>query len=283
MVGPKSPAPGAPPTERSNPRTAGLDSMSLEEIVGVLIEEDAGVADAVRRARREIEAATRLLVRVMEAGGRWFNVGAGTSGRIGVLDAAEIPPTFGLEADRIQAILAGGPAAMERAVEGAEDDEFAGVRALRDRKLASGDAVVALSAGGRTPFVLGAVAHAREVGAGTIAISCDPDAPLARAVDVAVLAQVGPEALAGSTRLKGGLAQKMILHTLSTATMVKLGRARGNLMIGIRPVTRKLRERAIAIVSELAQIDAKRAERALDEAGGSVEAALSTLGGEARR
>lgn len=280
MASTKPPAPESPATECPNPRTAGLDRLSIEEIVGLLLDEDAGVSEAVRRARPSIEAGTALLVEVLGNGGRWINLGAGTSGRIGVVDAAEIPPTFGLEPSRVQAILAGGRAALERAVEGAEDNPDAGAFALRELELGSTDAVVALSASGQTPFVLGAVAYAREVGARTLAISCNPDAPLARSVDIAILAQVGPEAIAGSTRLKGGLAQKMILHTLSTATMVRLGRVRGNLMTGIRPTTAKLRARAVAIVAQLAGVETERAEQALEAAGDSVESALSALGAD---
>ena len=280
MASTKPPAPESPATECPNPRTAGLDRLSIEEIVGLLLDEDAGVSEAVRRARPSIEAGTALLVEVLGNGGRWINLGAGTSGRIGVVDAAEIPPTFGLEPSRVQGILAGGRAALEQAVEGAEDNPDAGALALRELELGSTDAVVALSASGQTPFVLGAVAYAREVGARTLAISCNPDAPLARSVDIAILAQVGPEAIAGSTRLKGGLAQKMILHTLSTATMVRLGRVRGNLMTGIRPTTAKLRARAVAIVAQLAGVETERAEKALDAAGDSVESALSALGAD---
>ncbi len=280
MASPKPPAPESSATECPNPRTAGLDRLSIEEIVGLLLDEDAGVSEAVRRARPSIEAGTALLIEVLGNGGRWINLGAGTSGRIGVVDAAEIPPTFGLEPSRVQAILAGGRAALERAVEGAEDNPDAGALALRELELGSSDAVVALSASGQTPFVLGAVAYAREVGARTLAISCNPDAPLARSVDIAILAQVGPEAIAGSTRLKGGLAQKMILHTLSTATMVRLGHVRGNLMTGIRPTTAKLRARAVAIVAQLAGVETERAEQALEAAGDSVESALSALGAD---
>jgi N-acetylmuramic acid 6-phosphate etherase len=252
--------------------------MSLGEIVGCLLEEDAGVVEAVRAAHRQIERAAAVLVEVLAGGGRWINVGAGTSGRLGVLDAAEIPPTFGLDPSRVQAILAGGPEALERAAEGAEDDAESGDRALCEQGLEARDAVVLLSASGRTPFTLGALARAREVGARTVCITCNPDSPLAESVEVPIVVVVGPEAVAGSTRLKGGLAQKMVLHTLSTAAMVKLGKVRGNLMAELRPVTKKLRARAIAILVQLARIDREDAERALEEASGSVSGALGKLG-----
>jgi N-acetylmuramic acid 6-phosphate etherase len=217
------------------------------------------------------------LVEALDAGGRWFNVGAGTSGRIGALDAAEIPPTFGLEPERVQAVIAGGPDALIGPVEGAEDDGPAAARELDKRDLGPNDAVVALSASGRTPFAIAALEHARRRGARAIAITCAPDSPLAKQADVAIVAIVGPEVIAGSTRMKGGLAQKMILHTLSTAVMVRLGRVHGNLMTGLRAVNSKLQERGVRILCELASVDRAEATRALERAGGSVEKALEAL------
>jgi N-acetylmuramic acid 6-phosphate etherase len=236
------------------------------------------VAQAVRAALPALERACELLLERLERGGRWFNAGAGTSGRIGVLDAAEIPPTFGLPPERVQALIAGGEPALASAVEGAEDDGPAAVRALEARGLCAADVLVVLSASGSTPYALAAAEHARSKGAATIAITCDPGAPLARACDVAIAAEVGPEVIAGSTRLKGGLAQKMILHTLSTAVMVRLGRVRGNLMTGVRAANRKLRERALWIATELAGCSRQEAQRALEAAGGDVERALALLG-----
>jgi N-acetylmuramic acid 6-phosphate etherase len=264
-------------TEQPNPRTTGLDRMAPEAILAHILEEDEGAAAAVRTALPALERAADLLWRTLDSGGRWFNVGAGTSGRLGMLDAAELPPTFGIDPESVQAVLAGGAPAMERAVEGAEDDAAAAGAELARRGLCARDAVVALSASGCTPFALGAVEHARAVGAKTIAVTCAPDSPLERAVDVPIVIVVGPEVIAGSTRMKGGLAQKMVLHALSTTVMVRLGRVRGNLMTEIRGASRKLRERAVRIVERLARVSTEEAARVLDECGGSVADALEKL------
>ena len=267
------------PTEQPNPRTEDLDRLPLEGILERILEEDASVPEAVRQALPSIRRAAELLVDVLRAGGRWVNVGAGTSGRLGVLDAAEIPPTFGLAPDRVQGLIAGGTKALQGAVEGAEDDPQAAVQDLSDLELTRNDAVVALSASGRTPYVLGAVAHARGIGARTVGITCDPASPLAADVDAPVVVVVGPEAVAGSTRLKGGLAQKMVLHALSTAAMVRLGRVRGNLMSDIRTGNRKLWTRAVSTLIRVGRISHEEAERRLDEAGGDLRSALDRLGG----
>ncbi len=263
-------------TEQPNPRTTGLDRMAPEAILAHILDEDEGAAAAVRAALPALAQAAELLWRTLDAGGRWFNVGAGTSGRLGMLDAAELPPTFGIDPESVQAILAGGPPALERAVEGAEDDAHAAGAELERRGLNARDVVLALSASGRTPFALGAVEYARAVGARTIAVTCAPDAPLERAVDVPIVVVVGPEVIAGSTRMKGGLAQKMVLHALSTTVMVRLGRVRGNLMTELRGASRKLRERAVRIIVRLARVSPDEAARVLDETG-SVRAALDRL------
>jgi len=267
-------------TEARNPRTADLDRLPVGELIARIIDEDAGVVASVRAARPALERACAALVETLDGGGRWFNVGAGTSGRIGALDAAEIPPTFGLEPERVQALVAGGAAALAGAVEGAEDDTASAARELDRLHVGPGDAVVALSASGRTPYAVAALDHAKRRGARAIAITCAPDSKLARAAEIAIVAVVGPEVIAGSTRMKGGLAQKMILHTLSTAVMVRLGRVQGNLMTGLRAVNSKLHERGVRILCELARVDAAAAERALEAAGGSVEAALEALARE---
>jgi len=264
-------------TEAANPRTADLDRLPFHELIERILEEDAQVSAAVRAARPALELACLALVEALDAGGRWFNVGAGTSGRIGALDAAEIPPTFGLPPERVQALIAGGAPALVGAVEGAEDDAAAAARELDKAKLGPGDAVVALSASGRTPFAVAALEHARRRGARAIAITCAPNSPLAKAAEIAVVAVVGPEVIAGSTRMKGGLAQKMILHTLSTAVMVRLGRVHGNLMTGLLAVNSKLQDRGVRILCELAHVDRAAAARALEAAGGSVEKALEEL------
>jgi N-acetylmuramic acid 6-phosphate etherase len=222
----------------------------------------------------DIARAVEVLVCVLAGGGTWFNVGAGTSGRMGALDAAEIPPTFGLPAGRVQAVIAGGERALVRAVEGAEDQPEAAAFELRERGLASGDAVVAISASGCTPYTLGSLVAAHEVGARTIALTCDPGSPLAEAAEVAICTVVGPEVIAGSTRMKGGLAQKMVLHLLSTTVMVKLGYVSGNLMTHLAPASEKLRRRAQRIVMTLAGVDAERAAQLLSECDGDVAAAV---------
>lgn len=273
------PAPdeGAGITEQVNPRTTNLDRLSNGEILGRILAEDETVAAAVRAALPAMAAASELLVATLQGGGRWFNLGAGTSGRIGLLDAAELPPTFGVDPESVQGVLAGGSATLERAVEGAEDDPDAAVAELARRGFGAGDALVGLSASGRTPFVLGGVAYARSVGARSVGITCAPDSPLALEADVPIVTVVGPEVIAGSTRMKGGLAQKMVLHALSTTVMVRLGRVRGNLMTEIRGANSKLRERAIAIVARLAGVAPAEAAATLDETAGSVPDALERL------
>jgi N-acetylmuramic acid 6-phosphate etherase len=264
-------------TEQPNPRTEDLDQLPLEGVLERILEEDACVAEAVWRSLPQIRAAAEALLEVLGCGRRWFNLGAGTSGRIGVLDAAEIPPTFGLEPDRVQGLIAGGAAALERAIEGAEDHAEAAAEELDARGLAAGDALVGLSASGRTPYTLAGVRYARGVGARTVGVTCTPGSPLAEEVELPVVTVVGPEVLAGSTRLKGGLAQKMVLHTLSTTVMVRLGKVRGNRMSEIRGVTRKLQTRAVLTLCSVGGVPLDDAERRLEAAGGSLREALDRL------
>jgi len=265
----------AVPTEATLPASEGLDQLGIAEVLATIHTEDRRALAAVEAALPEAARAVEILVEVLAQGGRWFNVGAGTSGRMGALDAAEIPPTFGFDPERVQAVIAGGPEALLRSIEGAEDDAGAARHELAARALAAGDAVVAISASGRTPFALSAFELASEVGARRIAITCDPDSALARSAEVALVLAVGPEVIAGSTRMKGGLAQKMILHLLSTTTMVKLGRVEGNRMTHLRPVSQKLRERARRIVEELGGVDSARAEDLLRSCGGRVSEAIA--------
>jgi N-acetylmuramic acid 6-phosphate etherase len=285
MAEPKTPTESAaePATERVHPRTTDLDRQPLGAILERIVDEDARVPLAVRAALSDLESAAKVLHRSLAMGGRWYNVGAGTSGRVGMMDAVELPPTFGLEPERVQAIVAGGSAALERAVEGAEDDCDAGRAAIRERAIGERDAVVGLSASGRTPFVLAALEAARAAGARTIAITCDAASPLARAAEISIALDVGPEVISGSTRMKGGLAQKMALHALSTAVMVRMGRVRGNLMAEIRITNEKLRRRAVRIIARLAHSSREQAERALAAANGSVPDALEALGVPRRR
>jgi len=261
-------------TEEILDSTRDLDQRSTKEILEAIHSEDFRAIEAVGRVLGDVERAVDILVLVLQGGGRWFNIGAGTSGRVGVADAAEIPPTFGYPAERVMGILAGGPGALVRAVEGAEDVAEDARRVLRERELLAGDAVVALSASGRTPFALGALAEAEAAGARRIAITCDPGSPLAEAAEVSISPKVGPEVIAGSTRMKGGLAQKMVLHLLSTTVMVRLGRVEGNLMTNLHPASRKLEARALRIVMSLARVDEDRARALLAESNGSVHDAI---------
>ncbi len=244
------------------------------EILRAVHAEDRAACVAVGKVLPEVARAVDVLVTVLGGGGRWFNVGAGTSGRIGVLDAAEIPPTFGLPPSRVQAILAGGERALFRAVEGAEDNAEAARWALRERGLAAGDAVVAISASGHTAFALGALEAAHEAGARSIALTCDPGSPLAEAAELAIVPEVGPEIIAGSTRMKGGLSQKMLLHLLSTTVMVRLGYVEGNRMTHLTAASRKLVRRAEELVMELGGVDAERARELLEASGGRAHAAI---------
>ncbi len=263
------------PTEAILDATRGLDGWSVQRILESIHGQDLNAVSAVGRVLPDVARAVNVLAGVLSGGGTWFNVGAGTSGRMGALDAAEIPPTFGLSTDRVQAVVAGGERALARAVEGAEDDAEASVLELRRRGLAAGDAVVAISASGQTPFVLGSLAAAREVGARTIGITCNPASPLAEAVEIALVPRVGPEVIAGSTRMKGGLAQKMLLHLMSTTVMVRLGYVEGNLMTCLTGASEKLRGRAVRIVMSLGPTDEARARQLLDDSDGDVSRAVA--------
>jgi N-acetylmuramic acid 6-phosphate etherase len=262
------------PTEATLDTTADLDRRDTRGILAAIHAEDRRACEAVGAVQHEMARAVDVLVDVLEGGGRWFNVGAGTSGRMGCLDAAEIPPTFGFDPARIEGLIAGGPVALVRAREGAEDDAESARTALRARELGSRDAVVALSASGRTPYALAALEAARGAGARRIAITCDPDSPLARAAEIAIAPATGPEVIAGSTRMKGGLAQKMVLHALSTAVMVRLGRVEGNRMTHLRPGSQKLWRRAIALVQELGRVGEAQARTLLERTHGDVAEAV---------
>jgi N-acetylmuramic acid 6-phosphate etherase len=263
------------PTEAVLESTLDLDRRSVAEILAAVHAEDHNAWLAVGKTLPAIAEAVDVLVCTLGGGRRWFNVGAGTSGRMGVLDAAEIPPTFGLPAGKVQGILAGGQRALSRAVEGAEDDPQAAGFELRERGLGPGDAVVAISASGRTPYTLGSLDAAHEAGARRIAITCDPGSPLAEAAEIAIVPEVGPEVIAGSTRMKGGLAQKMVLHLLSTAVMVRLGYVSGNLMTHLLPASDKLRERGVRIVMSVAGVTREEAVRLLAQAEDRVTDAIA--------
>ncbi len=271
------------PTEEILEETRDLDQWSISRILQAIHAQDRLAVAAVGRVLPDVERAVGVLVTTLGGGGRWFNVGAGTSGRMGALDAAEIPPTFGLRPDRVQAVVAGGERAMMRAVEGAEDDANAAGEELRRRGLCAGDAVLAISASGHTPFALGALAAAHAARARKLCITCNPHSALAEAAEIAMVPHVGPEVIAGSTRLKGGLAQKMLLHLLSTTVMVRLGYTEGNLMSHLNPGSRKLQQRAVRIVMALGPTDERRALETLGACDGDVSAAVARIRSHAPR
>jgi N-acetylmuramic acid 6-phosphate etherase len=269
------------PTEAVLESARALDEMSAEEVLRLIHREDGVAHAAVLEVLPQMADAVEILICSLSGGGRWFNVGAGTSGRLGVLDASEIPPTYGLSPRIVQGVIAGGDRALRHAVENAEDEAEAGALELEERGVTLGDVVVGISASGHTPFAIGAIEAAIRLGARTIAITCDPDSPLAEMVEIAVAPTVGPEVVAGSTRMKGGLAQKMILSALSTTAMVRMGRVRGHHMTHVSPASGKLRARAVRMLMELAEIGRDEAREALRESDGSVERALELV--EAQR
>lgn len=260
-------------TESSNPASAKLSDMSISEIVALMNSEDSNVVLAVREALPAITALSEATLERMARGGRLFYVGAGTSGRLGVLDASECPPTFGSDPDEVQAIIAGGPMAVTRAVESAEDDLDSGKRALQERGFKAGDVVIGISASGTTPFVLGALEYAKELGAISGSVFCNPGAPMAEA-SYPVLIAVGPEILRGSTRLKAGTATKMVLNMVTTSVMVRLGHCVGNMMVDVAANNSKLIKRKERILAEIAGIDENVARDILERSGGNMRTAL---------
>jgi len=251
-------------TEQRNPRSESLEKMSAQQLVEVFVEEEKFVQEALRAAARELTKAIEIVAESLRNGGRLFYVGAGSSGRIGVLDASEIPPTFGAPRDLVQGVIAGGVMALYRSAEGAEDDESSGALALDERGIKGPNVVIGITASGRTPFVLGALARAKSLGAKTILLTCNPHVCYVD-VDLVIALAVGPELLTGSTRLKAGTATKVALNIISTGAMVALDKVRGNLMIDLHATSTKLRDRAVRVVAELAQCDYDSA-RALLEA-----------------
>jgi len=263
-----------PLTEQENPRTEQISSLSTADIVRLMNDEDARVARAVAEVLEDVTRAIDQIVQRIQAGGRLFYIGTGTSGRLGVLDAAECPPTFGVSPDLIQAVIAGGYDACYRAVEASEDDAAAGARDLEQRGFTKADSLVGIAASGRTPYTVGAVEYARRIGALTIAITCAPESAITKAAEIPIAPQVGPEVIAGSTRLKAGTAQKLILNMISTATMIRLGYVTGNRMTNMQTRNVKLHARAIRILRSEAGLEERQAETFLDEADGNLPVAL---------
>lgn len=261
-------------TEAPNARSAHLDTMDVAQLVELINDEDTKVAPAVRAALPEIAAAVQLVTAALGAGGRLVYVGAGTSGRLAVLDAAECPPTFGTPSTQVVALIAGGDEALRRAVEGAEDSTALGEEDLRAAQLTSRDVVVGLSASGRTPYVLGALRYARAVGASTVSVACNRRSEVSGHADVAIEIDNGPEVLTGSTRLKAGTSQKLVLNMLSTVAMVRLGKVYGNLMVDVVPTNHKLEERARSIIATATGVDSATAQEYQRRAGGSAKTAI---------
>lgn len=264
-------------TEGVNPDTRELDRLSTLEIVRLINREDAKVAPAVEKQLAFIALAVEGIVKRMRQGGRLIYVGAGTSGRLGVLDASECPPTYGVSEHQVMGLIAGGRAAMFKAQENVEDSPLLGQKDLENIHLSPNDAVCAVAASGRTPYCIGALAYAAAVGAFTVAVSCNPNAPICAKAQVAIVPQVGPEAVSGSTRMKAGTAQKMVLNMLSTASMVQLGKVYGNLMVDVQATNEKLGLRCQNIVMEVTGVSRPEAARALAEAGGYVKLALCMM------
>jgi N-acetylmuramic acid 6-phosphate etherase len=263
-----------PTTEKRNPRTVNVDELSTVEIVELINAEDTIVPQAVATQREPIAAAVDLIVERFRRGGRLFYVGAGTSGRLGVLDASECPPTFGVKPSLVQGIIAGGRRALVRSIEGAEDFPDDGAAAVDKKRVQPRDVVVGLAACGLTPYVRGALRRARQIGAGTVFVTCAPEAVKTVPAEIVINPVVGPEVITGSTRMKAGTATKLVLNTLTTTAMIKLGKVYGNLMVDLLAVNNKLRDRSVRIVMDVTGLSRPRAGALLARADGRLKAAL---------
>lgn len=264
-------------SEERNPRSMDIDLMSAADIVSLINTEDRLVPDAVGRTLPQVAQAVEAIVDAFRQGGRLIYVGAGTSGRLGVLDASECPPTFGVPPDMVVGLIAGGPAALMRATEGAEDRAANGAGDLRGIDLSERDVVVGIAVSGRTPYVIGALDYARSVGATTVGLTCNPDSAIARMADISIAPVVGPEVLTGSTRLKSGTAQKLVLNMLSTASMIRIGKSYQNLMVDLHASNDKLLARAVRIVMQATECSVTDAQQALERTGNDVKLAILTL------
>lgn len=265
------------PTEARNPRSSSLDSMSTTDLLRLMNDEDRGVADAVRACLGPIEQAVDRVAESLRTGGRLIYAGAGTSGRLGLLDAVECPPTFSTDPEQVVALLAGGATAFIRAAEGAEDDPAHGAADIDELDVEPRDTVVGLAASGRTPYVVGALARAHELGASTVSVACNPGSRIGQEAEVVIEMTTGPEVLTGSTRLKAGTAQKMVCNMISTAAMVRIGKTYGNLMVDLRPSNAKLIDRSHRIVADAADVDLPTATAALRASGGRSKVAIVML------
>ncbi len=261
-------------TEQENPKSREIDRLPTIDIIRLINAEDAKVAAAVQLALPQIAEAIDAIVEALSRGGRLFYVGAGTSGRLGILDAVETVPTFSAPPEMVQGLIAGGYGALTRSIEGAEDKPEEARRNLIERGATAADIICGVAASGRTPYVIGALEHARVIGARTIAVACNANSPIGNLADISISVDVGPEVIAGSTRMKAGSAQKMILNMLSTGAMIRLGKVYGNLMVDLKVTNRKLADRACRLVQRLAGVDEARAKELLAGANNEVKAAV---------
>ncbi|MBO4401421.1 MAG: N-acetylmuramic acid 6-phosphate etherase [Selenomonadaceae bacterium] len=264
-------------TEKRNPASANIDKCSTLEMVKIINDEDKKVALAVEKVLPQIASAVDLIAQKISDGGRLFYIGAGTSGRLGVLDASECPPTFGVQAELVQGIIAGGNFALTNAVEGAEDDTNAAAVDLDARNFSAADVLAGIAASGRTPYVLSAIEYAKKIGASTVGISCVENSALGQIVDIAITPVTGAEVITGSTRLKAGTATKLVLNTLTTGAMIRLGKVYGNLMVDVRATNDKLRDRARRIVIAATNCTDAQAVDALEKCGGHAKSAIDFL------
>ncbi|KAA6474088.1 N-acetylmuramic acid 6-phosphate etherase [Bacillus swezeyi] len=264
-------------TELRNEKTKCIHQAETIDILTIINEEDKTVAEAVEAVLPDVKTAVDLAVESLKKGGRIIYIGAGTSGRLGVLDAAECPPTFSISPDTVRGIIAGGEKALFEAVEGAEDHEDFGMRDLQSIQLSKNDTVIGIAASGRTPYVHGGLKYARQTGAKTISLTCNKDSAISKTADRSIEVVVGPEVVAGSTRMKAATAHKMILNMISTTTMIRMGKVYENLMVDVHVSNDKLKERAIRIIETVTGADKKTAEAALDKAGNQVKIAIIML------
>jgi N-acetylmuramic acid 6-phosphate etherase len=261
-------------TEQANPNTAGLDELPLEEALLRLNDEDARVPDAVRAVIPAIARAVELVERAMRAGGRLIYVGAGTSGRLGCLDASEIPPTYGMDWSRVLGVIAGGDTALRRSIEGAEDNPAEGAAKMAELEVGPNDVVCGIAASGRTPYVVGALQEGRRRGAATVGVVTNNPCEMESVVDVLIAPEVGPEPVSGSTRMKSGTAQKLVLNMLSTMAMVRIGKTYGNLMVDLRATNEKLVRRAVRLIRTVTEADELEARRLFDASNGDTKLAI---------
>ncbi|MEO0700730.1 MAG: N-acetylmuramic acid 6-phosphate etherase [Pseudomonadota bacterium] len=261
-------------SEQRNPRTGDIDTLPTPDLLALINAEDAGVARAVEHEIPQIARAVDAAAAAFRQGGRLIYIGAGTSGRLGVLDASECPPTFSAPPEMVVGVIAGGERALRHAVEGAEDDAAQGAEDLRKVRVTAADVVVGITASGRTPYVIGALRYARGLGARTVALTCVPAAALADHADISIAPEVGPEVLTGSTRMKSGTAQKMVLNMISTGAMIRIGKTYQNLMVDVSVSNEKLQARAVGILCAVAGVSGDAATQLLDAAGGDVKAAI---------